>query len=103
MRGRLKGLKLVKLRYIVDRSGCDGVLQNGVGFASVGLDGSLGFQGIELGSDLISDSQLLLSIQNLIAPARLRRRQLSHHHVVSLSLSSLSLSLPNRTERVIGR
>ena len=42
MRGRLKGLKLVKLRYIVDRSGCDGVLENGVGFASVGLDGSLG-------------------------------------------------------------
>ena len=91
MRARLKGSKLVKLRYIID-GGVGGVLQNGVGFASVGFDGSLWFQGIEFGSDLISDPHLHL----VARPARLRHRQLFHHHVVSLSLSIY------QTKHVIG-
>jgi len=77
VRARLKRLKFMKLRNIVVREG----VVNGVwrsGFASVGFDGSAGLQGIEMGSDLISDPQLLLRIQNLVAPAGLRRRQLRH-------------------------
>lgn len=61
MRARLKRLKLVKFRYMVDKKGgVNGVL---IRFASVGFDGSLGCQGIKLSSDLISDPDLFISIQ----------------------------------------
>lgn len=77
MRARLKRLKFMKLRNIVLREG----VVNGAwrsGFASVGFDGSVGLQGIEMGFDLIRDPQLLFRIQNLVAPAGLRRRQFRH-------------------------
>lgn len=58
------------------------VLSEGVRFASVGFDGSLGSQGVELSSDLSSDLELLISVQNRVAPAGLiGHRRLPHHHV----------------------
>jgi len=67
----------MKLGNIVVREGVvNGVLR--FGFASVGFDGSVGLQGIEMGSDLVGDPQLLFRIQNLVATAGLRCGQLRH-------------------------
>jgi len=77
MRARLKRLKFMKLGNIVVRERVvNGVLR--FWFASVGFDGSVGLQGIEMGSDLIGDPRLLLRLQNLVAPAGLRSRRLRH-------------------------
>lgn len=78
---RLKRSKLVELRNIVlfnfrkRRGWCC----CGVGFTSAGLARSFGDHRIKLSSDLIGNLELLICIQNLVAPARFSHRPLSHH------------------------
>lgn len=68
----------MKLGDVLVRSGFN-YRRYKVGFASVGFGGSFRGQGIELSFDLIGDVALLVSVQNIVAPARFSHRQMVHH------------------------
>lgn len=78
---RQKRTKLVKLRIVV------GLVNDGeswswrIGFASIGLHGSLWGRRVKLSFDLVGDPQLLVGIQNVIAPAWLRHHTPLTHHL----------------------
>lgn len=78
---RLKSTKLVKLRNV-------GLVNDGeswswgIGFASIRLHGSLWGSRFELSFDLGGDPELFVGIQNVVAPAGLCHRRLTHHVVL---------------------
>lgn len=78
---RLKRTKLVKLRNVVGLVNDGESWSLGIGFASIGLHGSLWGCRVELSFDLVGDPELLVGIQNVVAPARLRHRTPLTHHV----------------------